>query len=242
CALSNPKDRHELVRRDVKQVVCAVCDTEQQVAHVCANCGVKMGEYFCEICKFYDDAIEKQQFHCDDCGICRVGGRENFFHCQKCEVVDLLRSDGYLFWLVCTSSMMSNGVGRILITMDLNRLLVVIGHGQWWFLFDSVKGAQIMKCGHTMHMDCYIEMIKQKQYRCPICSKSALNMSLAWEGLDEEIEATPMPEDYRREVPVLCNDCNATSSAWFHILGHKCSHCGSYNTRVIMATATDDHQ
>ncbi|KAK3041461.1 hypothetical protein RJ639_000438 [Escallonia herrerae] len=68
-ALSNPKDRHGLVRRDVKQVVCAVCDTEQQAAHVCANCGVKMGEYFCDIRKFYDDAIEKQQFHCDDCGL-----------------------------------------------------------------------------------------------------------------------------------------------------------------------------
>ncbi|XLR23985.1 hypothetical protein S83_051885, partial [Arachis hypogaea] len=29
-------------------------------------------------------SIEKQQFHCDDCGICRVGGQENYFHCEKC--------------------------------------------------------------------------------------------------------------------------------------------------------------
>lgn len=114
-----------------------------QVARVCINCGVNMGEYFCEICKFYDDdviwssiqrfwlktfdsrsnlmlnrhsclvQIDKGQFHCDDCGICRfveehdysnllhkimffssdvwlfsrvfrIGGRENFFHCKKC--------------------------------------------------------------------------------------------------------------------------------------------------------------
>ncbi|KAK9933699.1 hypothetical protein M0R45_020879 [Rubus argutus] len=82
--LSNPFDRHELVRYDVKQVVCSVCDTEQPVAPVCTNCGVSMGEYFCDICKFYDDDTEKGQFHCHDCGICRIGGRENFYHCKKC--------------------------------------------------------------------------------------------------------------------------------------------------------------
>lgn len=28
-----------------------------QVAKVCTNCGVNMGEYFCEVCKFYDDDV-----------------------------------------------------------------------------------------------------------------------------------------------------------------------------------------
>ncbi|XP_022973794.1 E3 ubiquitin-protein ligase MIEL1-like [Cucurbita maxima] len=55
--MTRPFDRHELNRFDVKQVVCAVCDTEQPVARVCTNCGVNMGEYFCEICKFYDDDV-----------------------------------------------------------------------------------------------------------------------------------------------------------------------------------------
>ncbi|RZC52458.1 hypothetical protein C5167_020877 [Papaver somniferum] len=82
--LKRHSDRHELVRHEVQKVICTVCDTEQQVARVCTNCGVNMGEYFCEICKFYDDDTDKGQFHCNDCGICRVGGRENFFHCLKC--------------------------------------------------------------------------------------------------------------------------------------------------------------
>ncbi|KAG5055837.1 hypothetical protein JHK85_008347 [Glycine max] len=56
---SNPADRHELVRRDVKQVICSVCDTEQEVAKVCSSCGVNMGEYYCEICKFYDDDVRR---------------------------------------------------------------------------------------------------------------------------------------------------------------------------------------
>ncbi|KAK9086563.1 hypothetical protein Syun_028957 [Stephania yunnanensis] len=83
-ALRNPDDRHEINRFDVKQVICSVCDTEQPASQTCANCGVNMGEYFCDVCVFYDDDTTKGQFHCKECGICRFGGRENFFHCQRC--------------------------------------------------------------------------------------------------------------------------------------------------------------
>lgn len=38
----------------------------------------------CLECRFFDDDTSKQQFHCEKCGICRVGGRENFFHCDRC--------------------------------------------------------------------------------------------------------------------------------------------------------------
>ncbi|XP_057964814.1 E3 ubiquitin-protein ligase MIEL1 isoform X1 [Malania oleifera] len=214
-AVSNPKDRHELVRHDVKQVVCSVCDTEQQVDQVCSNCGVKMGEYFCEICKFYDDNTEKQQFHCNDCGICRlvtklVVVRTSFTVKRSCYAVSL-RNNHF-----CVENSMKDHCPIC-----------------YEYLFDSVKGTVIMACGHTMHMECHDEMRSQNQYRCPRCSKSVFDMSRTWEILGAEIEATAMPEEYHYEVPILCNDCNKTSRAFFHILGHKCSHCNSYNTRVI---------
>ena len=41
------------------------------------------------------------------------------------------------------------------------------------------------------------------------------------------------------QVSILCNDCNNTSNVRYHILGHKCSHCNSYNTRRI---STPDNQ
>ncbi|XP_011079733.1 E3 ubiquitin-protein ligase MIEL1 [Sesamum indicum] len=212
-ALSNPKERHEIVRHDVKQVVCAVCGTEQQVSNICSNCRVKFGEYFCDICKFYDDDITKEQFHCNDCGICRVGGRENFFHCPKCgSCYSIGLRDNHL----CVEDSMKSHCPIC-----------------YEFLFDSTKQTTILKCGHTMHVECYEEMFSQNQYRCPICSKSVLNMSRTWERLDQEIEATAMPEEYRYEVQILCNDCNNRSKAFFHIFGHKCQHCNSYNTRVI---------
>ncbi|CAN4123232.1 unnamed protein product [Withania somnifera] len=193
-------DRHELVRQDVTQVICSVCDTEQLVARTCTNCGVNMGEYFCEVCKFYDDDIDKGQFHCDECGICRVGGHENFFHCKKCDS--------------CYSVSLQNNHSCVEDSMRHHCPIC------YEFLFDSLKDTTVMKCGHTMHTECYHEMIKRDKFCCPICSRSILDMSKAWKRMDEE-------------VWILCNDCNDTTEVFFHILGQKCRHCQSYNTRVI---------
>ncbi|XP_022758071.1 E3 ubiquitin-protein ligase MIEL1 isoform X1 [Durio zibethinus] len=213
-SLSNPKDHHDLVRQDVKQVICSICNTEQEVAQVCSHCGVNMGEYFCDVCKFYDDDTTKGQFHCNDCGICRVGGRDKFFHCQKCGscyTVDL--RDNHL----CVENSMKSYCPIC-----------------YEYLFDSVESTRILKCGHTMHMDCFSQMTMQNQYRCPICCKAVLDMTAFWKDLDMDIDATSMPTEYRFEVvSILCNDCNSTSTVQFHILGLKCRKCNSYNTRRI---------
>ncbi|CAN7095745.1 unnamed protein product [Brassica rapa subsp. narinosa] len=211
-ALPDPKERHDLVRQNV---ICSVCEAEQEVAQVCSNCGVCMGEYFCNICKFFDDETSKEQFHCDDCGICRVGGRDNFFHCQSCGAC-------YSMGLRDNHSCIENATK--------NSCPVC-----YEFLFDSVKAAHVMRCGHTMHMGCFKQMITEQQYRCPICYKSMMDMSSSWQLLDAEIRATEMPSEYNYEIEILCNDCNKSSKAMFHILGHKCAHCGSYNTRRISA-------
>ncbi|XP_021608634.1 E3 ubiquitin-protein ligase MIEL1 isoform X2 [Manihot esculenta] len=205
-AMSNPDDRHEVVRHDIKQVICSLCNTEQEVAQVCSNCGVKMGEYYCEICKFYDDDTTKGQFHCEGCGICRVGGRNNFFHCEKCGS--------------CYQVELRNNHSCVENSMKHHCPIC------YEYLFDSIKGATVMQCGHTMHADCLNLMAEQNQYRCPICSKTVLKVSNYWRMLDQE-------------VSILCNDCNETSKTAFHIVGLKCSHCRSYNTRRI--STPDDH-
>lgn len=52
------------------QVVCSLCDYEQDVKQVCERCGVCMGDYYCDKCKFFDDKVSTStesnlRFHCE---------------------------------------------------------------------------------------------------------------------------------------------------------------------------------
>ena len=83
------KKAHKMDRAAVKTVRCLVCRLEQPSARVCAglSCGIVLGEYFCSKCNLFDDTgltEARALFHCDACGICRVGPKENFFHCDTC--------------------------------------------------------------------------------------------------------------------------------------------------------------
>lgn len=53
-------------------------------------------QFTCLICNLFDDE-NKDQYHCDGCGICRIGGRNNFFHCEVCNMcLPLqLKTDGH---------------------------------------------------------------------------------------------------------------------------------------------------
>eukprot|EP00249_Psilotum_nudum_P010987 c22894_g1_i1 orf=915-1868(+) len=208
----DPLKRHDLPRHKVEKVICSLCGCEQKVQQVCENCGVKMGEYFCATCKFYDDDISKKQFHCDACGICRVGGRDNFFHCQTCGC--------------CYSIELQKGHPCVEKSMHHNCPVC------FEYLFDSLKDIAVLRCGHTMHLSCLEDMNLHSKYTCPMCSKSVRDMSKIWEQLDSEVAATPMPVPYQNKmVWILCNDCGANSEVPFHIVAQKCLRCNSYNTR-----------
>ncbi|XP_015776266.1 PREDICTED: RING finger and CHY zinc finger domain-containing protein 1-like [Acropora digitifera] len=76
---------HNLDRKKVQEIKCIQCHSSQATASHCKECGIKFGRYFCGICRLFDDH-QKGQFHCDGCGICRIGGKDNFFHCNRCDM------------------------------------------------------------------------------------------------------------------------------------------------------------
>ncbi|KAK1256796.1 hypothetical protein QJS04_geneDACA020117 [Acorus gramineus] len=140
---------------------CRHCHNDSTVTKVCSNCGVNMGEYFCDICKFYDDDV------------------------------------------------------RLASLDPAIRLAYAINTFVW-------------------KTQCGITVPSVMRYACPICSKSAIDMSKYWRTMDDEVAATLMPENYRgKKVWILCNDCNDTTEVIFHVIGQKCGHCNSYNTRTI---------
>ncbi|KAG0326965.1 hypothetical protein BGZ99_008621 [Dissophora globulifera] len=79
---------HEIVRSETKNMLCMRCKTVQPAAQSCSSCSTTLARYYCDICKLWDDQPDKSIYHCDDCGICRIGNGlgQDFFHCQKCNV------------------------------------------------------------------------------------------------------------------------------------------------------------
>lgn len=75
---------HTLVRKETKNMLCMLCGTAQRAAESCSHCGETAARYYCGICKLWDDDPERSIYHCDDCGICRVGRGlgKDFFHCK----------------------------------------------------------------------------------------------------------------------------------------------------------------
>lgn len=93
----------------------------------------------------------------------------------------------------------------------------------FWFMTDGKSLSN--------YRNCYKEMLHHGEYRCATCGKSLVEMSNVWRDLDQEISATPMPDEYTDSmVWILCRDCNQTSHVKFHVIGMKCLHCDSYNT------------
>lgn len=134
--VQDPAKQHELDRKGIKEVVCAVCDKRQPLGTFCMACGVAFGEYACIKCPFFDDNLEKEPFHCDECGICRVGGRENYFHCATCgSCYGLSLKDNHK----CVERAMHQNCPVC-----------------FEYLFDSTEPTTVLQCGHTIHASCLV--------------------------------------------------------------------------------------
>lgn len=77
-------EEHTLPRRLTRFMLCMLCGHPQKASDTCIECGESAASYFCNICKLWSDDVNKHIYHCDDCGICRVGRglEKDFFHCK----------------------------------------------------------------------------------------------------------------------------------------------------------------
>lgn len=80
----DPLDRYE-----VTEVLCMKCHALQPAGDRCINAecesrGKPFSKYFCRICHLYDDAADKNIFHCPYCNCCRLGKGLgiDFRHCM----------------------------------------------------------------------------------------------------------------------------------------------------------------
>lgn len=206
---------HVLPRRDTKYMLCMLCQTPQPASQVCRSCGVEAAYYYCPVCKLWNNDPSRSIYHCDDCGICRLGKGlgKDFFHCKTCAA--------------CMS--ISAESTHKCVEKSTRCDCPICGE----FMFTSSRPVAFMRCGHGIHETCFHQWCNTS-YKCPICSKSIANMESQFRRLDRHIEEQPMPEEYRNNrAYVFCNDCQTRSTTKYHWLGSKCAICESYNTTQL---------
>ncbi len=194
-----------------------MCKTEQKISNHCVNINCQFTNqftlYYCYICKLHNNT-EKDIYHCDQCGICRIGLKEKNFHCENCNMCYLLSAKN-------NHQCFNNKFDMVCSICREN-------------LFRSRHSAiNFNKCPHSMCSFCFDQYIKN-EYKCPICNKSIIDMSNLWESIDAIMLNDIMPEEYKQTTTnILCNDCNTLSkSIRYHFQYHKCDQCGSYNTNI----------
>lgn len=225
CHDSKLGGSHRMDRFAVKKVLCMACGTEQDVSDRCVNpeCSVeRFARYYCDICHLYTDS-DSPVYHCDGCGICRQGKREENVHCGRCNACVTLES-------MSRHSCMPSSV--------LDSHCPVCCED----MFTSRDRVIYLKCGHTLHEGCWSEHRKHS-YTCPLCQKSAMDMSGLFKAFDQILEAElpEMPVELRnKKSSILCKDCGAFSVVPYHYELRKCPFvfengeaCGSFNTRVV---------
>lgn len=203
---------HNLIRKDTKHMLCMLCGTPQNASDICYKCGEISAQYYCNICKLWENRSSKPIYHCHDCGICRrgLGLGKDFFHCKTCRA--------------CITTSIESSHKCIERSTDCD--CPICGE----YMFTSPRPVVFMKCGHSIHKKCYDQHMRVS-YKCPICNKSLANMETQFRNLDIVIQSQPMPEEFRdTKAVILCNDCSGRCTVPYHWVGLKCAICQSYNT------------
>ena len=218
----NEAEDHLLNRRETKNMLCMLCGCAQPAAEECAQCNERGAWYYCGVCKLWDDDTDRSIYHCHDCGICRVGQGlgKDYYHCkvQSRNIPD----DVFVltaFQTCCVCMQISIKDSHRCIERSTDCDCPICGE----YMFTSPHTVVFMKCGHSIHHRCYYAHMKTS-YRCPICSKSIVNMEIQFRNLERAIEAQPMPSQFQdTKAFVYCNDCFAKTTVKYHWLGCKCA-------------------
>lgn len=217
--LPETDNQHLIDRFKIAEVICRICFTRQSSkSNKCADCNVVFGEYHCIICNLWMTADENP-YHCEECGFCRVGGRENFQHCHDCGMcIDALLFDEH-----------DCKVGKYMSNCPVCQE----------DLFSSRAASHEMPCGHAIHWHCFRELASYDS-RCPVCKKTAETperMASTWSAMAMGIALQPVPPEMAKVVDILCVDCEQQDEhrKW-HFLGVQCRRCSSFNTVVERIT------
>ena len=205
---------HKLDRFTINYIKCRKCQYIQPPSQKCIRCQHLFGFYYCATCRLWE-FNNKCIFHCDKCGICRIGKKQDYIHCDKCNMC--IATTHYKDHKCVENSTKTN-------CPLCNE-----------YMFDSVdKNISILNCGHSMHEECLKNLIDNGNYQCPLCKKSIMDMKEQWLAKDQFANLEIIPMSYmKKRLIIFCNDCEKKSDIKFSFEFRKCSSCRSYNTSEV---------
>lgn len=208
----NEKESHKIENKLIKEITCNICKTKQDISNVCITCKITIGTYFCAMCRLWCNE-NTDIFHCDLCGFCRVGKSHLFYHCTICNA--------------CIETRLKNDHKHVENTLKSDCPICAE------YLFTSRKDSILLKCGHSIHAECYSYYV-ERSLQCPICMKSMGSMDGYNRKVDRLIKY--IEELHRKKglwtCDVSCYDCGGDSKIDYRYLFNKCPKCQSFNTRL----------
>ena len=199
---------HELNRPTITTILCKECKFQQKPSDLCLQCGISFGKYSCTKCMMWSEFTDI--WHCDDCDLCNKGDIDEYVHCHEC---------GY-----CVRKESIEKNTHIHRSQLLDELCCVCNEK----IFKQSIPAFTALCSHSIHHTCLNKMLQNNNISCPLCRKTMVIID--WTFMVNALEEQPMPEDMKKKVEILCQDCEKTSTADFHFIGHQCGECKSFNT------------
>ncbi|CAD8071341.1 unnamed protein product [Paramecium sonneborni] len=208
-------DTEIMDRYNVTIIRCRNCLCEQPPTNQCISCGIQFAKYFCSICKLYDDDSTKDIFHCDKCKMCRRGVQEQLFHCNVCDICIPQKCQ---ISHKCLYQVADSDCPICLKNLKISTTFI----------------QQLDNCAHFIHLSCLKQLIESNQRNCPICSIPIFKMTQTEiQIFDILAESNINPNQIQnQEVKILCYDCRQISLEVRFNLFLKCTHCGSYNTKI----------
>jgi hypothetical protein len=165
-------------RSAVAAVRCRECRTvTSPPAATCSNeaCGVRFAEYFCAKCNLFREGAAAGIFHCDGCGICRLGGGlgpgGSHWHCHGC------------------CACLPNSIDR---TAHLKVCLPAALKGECPICFEDLHGSRDpcvpgANCGHYLHKKCLDQFLRSGRDKCPMCTAPLVNYVAAATTMVREV-------------------------------------------------------
>jgi hypothetical protein len=205
CSKEHNLDSDHFLETKNTIIICGYCNIEQKLTEYCIACSKKLKtNYACKKCFIFDNS-DKFKFHCEKCNTCHYEEKNQLENCSVCNVCYLKNTK------------------HICITLENNCSICL----------EELKNGTLinLSCGHIIHSNCYRELIKSS-YKCPLCSKTIIDMKEEFAKLNEQIEQSRELDNTTIIKDIYCYDCEKKSQTLFSYLGLKCTYCKSFNTRV----------